>query len=260
MVFFASIIVASDDPHLLSANSNTGMSPFSIALQNAGWQAGPHLINAFIFTASFSAINSSIYIASRTLFSLADLGRAPKFLLKTTSKGVPIYAAIISNLVGLLALINAAAGAGKVFEYIVAVSGSATFIAWGCIGVTHIRFRKAWKLQGHSVEDLPFRALWYPWGAYFISGLNLFLLIIQGYGTLLSPWQPVNFVFSYIIIVLFIILWVFWKFYKKTKVVNLAEVDLDYGQRAFLGQQDESENEKSWFDRTILFTTKCFRL
>lgn len=131
MVFFASIMVLSNDPHLLSANSNTGMSPFSIALQNAGWQAGPHLINAFIFTASFSAINSSIYIASRTLYSLADLGRAPNFLLKTTSKGVPTYAAIVSNFVGLLALINAAAGAGKIFEYIVAVSGSATFIAWG---------------------------------------------------------------------------------------------------------------------------------
>lgn len=28
---------------------------------------------------------------------------------------------------------------------------------------------------------------------------------------------------------LFVILLVFWKVYKKTKIVNLAEVDLDYG-------------------------------
>lgn len=231
MVFFSGIIVPSNDPGFLTAGSGTGSSPFSIALQKAGWQGAPNLINVFILTASFSAINSAIYISSRVLYSLADLGRAPAFLKKTTTRGVPIYAAILSNLMGLVALINAASGAGTAFGYIVDIAGAAALIAWGCIGVTHLRFRRAWKIQGHSAEELPFRAFLFPWGAYFVSGCNVFLVLIQGYGTLLTPWQPVSFVFSYIIVLLFVMAFIIWKLVKKTSFVNLSEVDLQYGQR-----------------------------
>ncbi|EXJ81463.1 hypothetical protein A1O3_07755 [Capronia epimyces CBS 606.96] len=250
LVFFAGISVASNDPSIFAATSRAGMSPFSIALQNAGWSHGPDLINAFIFTASFSAINSSIYIASRTLYSLADQGRAPRFLLKTY-RGVPVYCTLVSNLVGLLALINSASGAGKVFTYLIDLAGAAIFIAWLCIGVTHLRFRKAWRLQGYTAKDLPFRALWYPWGTYFITALNLFLLLIQGYESLIHPWHPVDFVFSYIVIVLFLILLVGWKVLKKTKLVNLAEVDLQYGRRTYLSSAEDVEAPS--------FVTRAFR-
>jgi amino acid transporter len=155
----------------------------------------------------------------------------------------------VSNAVGLLALINVASGAGKVFGYLLSLSGAATFIAWACIGIIHIRFRRAWKIQGHTVDELPFRAFLYPWGAYFISGLNIFLLFIQGYATFLTPFKPVDFVFSYIVIALFVILMVFWKVYKRTKVVNMAEVDLQYGRRTYLADADESEDKPSILTR-----------
>lgn len=231
MVFFSGIIVPSNDPGFLTAGSSTGSSPFSLALQKAGWQGAPNLINMFILTASFSAINSAIYVASRVLYSLAELGRAPALLKKTTSRGVPIYAAILSNLMGLVAIMNVASGAGTAFGYILDIAGAAALIAWGCIGITHLRFRHAWRLQGHRPEELPFQAFLFPWGAYFITIFNIFLVLIQGYGTLLTPWQPVGFVFSYIILVLFVMLFVIWKLTKKTKFVNLAEVDLQYGRR-----------------------------
>lgn len=251
LMFFASISVASDNETLLSSGSKSALSPFAIALKNAGWNGGPHLINAFIFTATFSATNSSIYIGSRTLYALADLGRAPKVFLKTMFGGVPIYAAIATNLVGLLALVNAASGAGQTFNYLVSLSGAATFIAWAGIDVTHLRFRRAWHLQGHTAEELPFKALLYPYGAYFITVLNIFLLFIQGYGSLLTPWHPVDFVFSYLVIVLFLFIFLFWKFFKKSKLVNLREVDLVYGQRQFLSSDSEDEEKPSFFTRVI---------
>lgn len=259
MIFFAGISAASNDAGLLTPSSNTGMSPFSIALQHAGWSHGPDLINAFIFTVTFSANNSSIYIASRTLYSLADLGRAPKFLLWTPFRGVPVWAAVASNLVGLLALINIASGAEKVFSYIISLSGAATFIDWACIGIIHIRFRTAWRLQGNTEEDLPFRALCYPWGACFITFLNTFLLVIQGYETFITPWKPVDFVFSYIVIVLFLLLLLFWKLYHKTKLVNLADVDLSYGRRTYLGGDEESEGKLSLFMRAARSVGNRFR-
>jgi yeast amino acid transporter len=259
MIFFAGISAASDDNSLLSPTSNAGMSPFAIALKNAGWSHGPDLINVFIFTATFSAINSSIYISSRTLYALADLGRAPKFLLWTPFRGVPVWSAVVSNLVGLLALINIASGAGKVFSYIISLSGAATFIAWACIGITHLRFRRAWHLQGNTAADLPFKSLWYPYGAYFVTFLNLFLLLIQGYENFITPWKPVDFVFSYIVIVLFVVLLVGWKLWHRTKLVNLAEVDLSYGRRTYLGGADEREEEASVFTRVARSVGNRFR-
>lgn len=254
MVFFAGILVPSNESNLLTAGSDTGSSPFSIALQNAGWKAAPDLINVFILTASFSAMNSAIYIASRVLHSLAGMGRAPAILGKTTSKGVPIYAAILSNLMGLLALINVASGAGTAFTYILDIAGAAAFIAWACIGITHLRFRRAWKLQGHSPDELPFRAFLYPWGAYLISVLNIFLLLIQGYGTFLTPWQPVAFVFSYIIVVLFVVLFVVWKVVKKTQFVDLAKVDLLSDRKEDLRNlEDEEDQGIGFFARSKIF-------
>lgn len=247
MIFFAGIIVPSNDPNFLSAGTDSGMSPWSIALQTAGWKSAPDLINVFLLTASFSAINSAIYISSRVLYSMAEAGRAPAFLKRTTSKNVPIYAALVSNLMGLIALINVASGAGTAFTYILDIAGAAAFIAWACIGITHLRFRRAWRLQGHTVDELPFRAFLFPYGAYFISGINVFLLLIQGYATLLTPWQPVSFVFSYIIVVLFVVLFVGWKVAKKTRFVDLAEVDLQYGRRDVViqtTQQDVEDGQK----------------
>jgi amino acid transporter len=244
LVFFAGIIVPSNAPGFLTATSKTASSPFSIALQTAGWEAAPNLINVFIVTAILSSINSSIYIASRTLLSLARQGRAPRFFAKTTSKGVPVRAVVLSNFLGLISLINISAGAGKVFTYLISISGAATFIAWGFIGITHIRFRRAWLCQGHSLDELPFRAMWYPFGAYFVAGLNIFLVIIQGYSTLLHPWQPVSFVFSYLVLVLFVGLYLFWRFYRKTSFVKLDEVDLQYGRREYLDDTNTDEPEK----------------
>ena len=38
----------------------------------------------------------------------------------------------------------------------------------------HIRFRKAWRVQGHSVDELPFRA----WGGVYGSWLGFILVCL----------------------------------------------------------------------------------
>lgn len=231
LVFFSSIIVPSNSPSLLSATTKSGKSPFTIALVQAGWGGAGNLINVVIVTALLSSANSSIYICSRSLLSLAKLGRAPAIFAKTTSNGVPVYAVVFSNFLGLLALLNYTAGAGRVFTYLVDIGGAATFIAWAFIGVTHIRMRKAYVLQGFAVADLPYRALWFPYGAWFVVAINVFLVVISGYTTLIGTFQYVDFIFNYIVIVIFVALFVFWKVWKKTKWVGLREMDLVSGRR-----------------------------
>ncbi|KAK3054313.1 hypothetical protein LTR09_004581 [Extremus antarcticus] len=241
IAFFAGISVSAVDEMLLTADSRAGSSPFAIMLLRAGYTWGPTLINSFIFFATFSACNSSIYLASRTLKSLADQGRAPRLFRKTHFGGVPVYAAVASNAVGLIALSTISEGGGKVFGYLVNLIGAGGLIVWSVVGITHLRFRKAWRIQGHTPEELPFRAFMFPYGAWIVAIFNPFLVFIQGYGTLIHPWHPVDFVVAYIILVLFFVIWAGWKLWHKTKIVDLATVNLQEGRREAIAVDDDEE-------------------
>lgn len=176
-------------------------------------------------------MNSALYVASRSLVSLAKEGRAPRIFAKTTSNGTPANALILSNLLGLIAMLNYKAGPGKIFNYLVTIAGSATYIAWAVIGITHLRFRRGWVLQGNRVEDLPFRALWYPFSTWGVILINTFLVFIAGYNVFVDGFHAVDFVINYVVIAVFVVLSCGWKLIKKTKLVPLMELDFQTGRR-----------------------------
>ncbi|KAI0601099.1 amino acid permease [Biscogniauxia sp. FL1348] len=231
LVFFAGILVPYNSDKLLTATSKSAQSPWTIALVQAGWDGAGNLVNVVMITAQFSSVNSAIYVASRSLVALAVNGRAPRFFAKTTNNGVPVNAIIFSNVLGLIALLNIASSPGQVFTYLIDISGAATFIAWAFVGITHLRLRKAWVIQGHSIEDLPYKALLYPYGAWFVVFINIFLVFISGYSVFVGGFHAVDFVFAYIVIAIFTLLFLFWKIFKGTKIVSLTEVDLITGRR-----------------------------
>ncbi|KAH8657933.1 amino acid permease [Xylariales sp. PMI_506] len=252
LVFFAGIIVPSNSPELLTASTKSGKSPWTIAFETAGVPAMGHVVNVVMITAELSAMNSALYVASRSLVSLAKTGRAPAFFGRTTKNGTPVYALVFSNLLGLLAMLNYTAGPAKVFAYLVDISGSATYIAWAVIGVTHLRFRRAWIKQGHTVQELPYRAMWYPYGTYFVIFINTFLVFIAGYSVFIGEFDAVDFVINYIVIVVFVILYFGWKIIKKTKIVPLEEVDLVTGRRNLPPPAEadaEEEKAASWYTK-----------
>lgn len=176
-------------------------------------------------------MNSALYVASRSLVSLAKEGRAPAFFAKTTKNGTPAYALVFSNVLGLVAMLNYKAGPGKVFSYLTAIAGSATYIAWAVIGVTHLRFRKGWVAQGRRVEDLPFRALWFPYGTWFVVLLNTCLVFIAGYSVFVDGFHVVDFVVNYVVVAVFVVLFMGWKIVKRTKMVDVMEMDFVTGRR-----------------------------
>lgn len=65
-----------------SATGTAASSPYVIAMQNMGIGVLPHITNALLVTSIFSAGNTYVYCASRTLYSLALDGHAPKILRK----------------------------------------------------------------------------------------------------------------------------------------------------------------------------------
>lgn len=100
------IVVPYSDPALLDALSNArpgaGSSPYVIAMERLRIQVLPHIVNALILTAVYSAGNSYVYCASRTLLGLALEGKAPKFLTKCTAAGVPVYCVGVTLAISML--------------------------------------------------------------------------------------------------------------------------------------------------------------
>lgn len=127
-IFFLNLTVPYTDPNLLSATSKTARSPFVIAFTRVGATAGAHAVNGVIVVTILSAVNSALYVGSRTLVGLASQGQAPAIFARTTEGGVPIYALVTMNLVGFLSLLNLSSGAGHLYSWIVSMTGVATFI------------------------------------------------------------------------------------------------------------------------------------
>src|ERR1700738_1686279 len=73
------LLVGWNDPRLLNGgDALVAQSPFVIAIQDAGIQVLPAVMNVIILVAVLSVGNSSIFGSSRTLAALADQGQAPK--------------------------------------------------------------------------------------------------------------------------------------------------------------------------------------
>jgi amino acid transporter len=70
---------------------------------------------------------------------------------------------------------------GEIFNWLLALSGLSTLFTWGAICLTHIRFRRAWKVQGHSLEELPFTAIAGVTGSWIGLILVILVLIAQFY-------------------------------------------------------------------------------
>ncbi|ORY81300.1 amino acid transporter [Leucosporidium creatinivorum] len=229
--FFINLCVPWNDPTLLSATSKTARSPFVIAFTRAGLPRGADAMNSIIIITIFSAINGALYVCSRCLVNLALDGKAPKWLGKVNARGVPWSALIFANLFGFISLLNLSSSAGQVYSWLINITGVATFITWAGIALAHIRFRKALELQGISLDELPYKAPFYPYGAYFALIGATFFIFFQGWTCFLSPFSVNDFFMSYIMIPVFILMAGGYKLYHKTKFADLATADLVNGRR-----------------------------
>jgi lysine-specific permease len=208
------------------SNGAVTMSPFTLVFNKAGIAFAASVMNAIILTSVLSAGNSGMYASTRMLWDLAQAGHAPKFLGKLNKKGVPVNALIITALVGTLAFLASLFGDGVVYNWLLNASGMSGFIAWLGIAISHYRFRKAYVAQGRDLNDLPYRAKWFPFGPIFAFILCAVVIIGQDYPAFTGGKVDWNGVFvSYIGLPLFIIVWLGYKFTKKTKVIPLEQCE-----------------------------------
>ncbi len=129
----------------------------------------------------FSIGLASVFAGSRTLTALAETGYAPKAFTYVDKAGRPLFSTLFILAFGFIAYINLANVGTAVFDWLLALSGLSTLFTWLSICVTHLRFRRAWKVQGHSVDELPFKAVLGVWGSWAGATLLVLVIIAQFY-------------------------------------------------------------------------------
>ena len=235
------LLVPYDNDRLLNASSSADAtaSPFVIAIENAGIKVLPSIFNVVIMIAVLSVGNSSIYGSSRTLAALADQGQNFKIFGYIDRKGRPIVSILFASALGLLAFLAGSSKQEDAFNWMLALSGLSSIFTWGSICLAHIRFRKAWRIQGHTLDELAFRSQPGILGSWFGFIFNCLVLIAQfwtgfapvGYASNTPGENTEDFFQAYLAAPIVILCYVGYKLYFRTPFMRSRDMDLQTGRR-----------------------------
>ncbi|WP_441368401.1 amino acid permease [Acinetobacter lwoffii] len=226
-IFIIGTLIAYNDPRLLqaAATDNIALSPFTLLYEKAGFAFAASIMNAVILTAILSAGNSGMYSSTRMLFDMARKGSAPKMFARLDPRGVPMNALYATTAIAALCFLTTFFGEQEVFNWLLNMSGMCGFIVWLGIAISHYRFRKGYLAQGYKLEDLAYRAKFFPFAPWFAFILCAIVVLGQNYQDVLSgQWMGV--LSTYISIPLFLAIWFGYKWKKKTKLVSYQEMDV----------------------------------
>ncbi|PMD48210.1 putative proline-specific permease [Hyaloscypha variabilis F] len=175
------IICPFNDARLTSGGVGAKSSAFVVGIADAGISGLGSVINAIIITSAWSSGNSFLYMSSRSLYSLAIAGNAPKLFTKCTAQGVPYMAVLASALFSPLAYLNCANSGSVVFAWFVNLTNTSGFISWICCSIVYIRFRRAVSAQNLPRDELPYRSKVQPVGAWIAMVAFTILTLINGF-------------------------------------------------------------------------------
>lgn len=226
-IFIIGTLVAYNDPRLLQAatTEDIALSPFTLLYEKAGFAFAASMMNAVILTAILSAGNSGMYSSTRMLFDMARKGSAPKLFAHLDPRGVPMNALYATTAIAALCFLTTFFGEQEVFNWLLNMSGMCGFIVWLGIAISHYRFRKGYLAQGYQLEGLAYRAKFFPFAPWFAFILCSIVVLGQNYQAVLDgEWLAV--LSTYIGILLFLVIWLGYKWKYKTKLVSYQEMDV----------------------------------
>ncbi|MBJ7449826.1 MAG: amino acid permease [Parachlamydiales bacterium] len=224
-----SFLIPYNNPMLINASTtNIGASPFTIIFQMAGLHFAEVTMTIVILLAILSAANASMYTATRTLWHIAQEGHAPKILAKTSKKGIPIAALLLSSVISAVVFFSSTVGQGQFFVWLLNISSLTGFIAWFGIALCHYRFRRAYIAQGHKLTDLPYYAKGFPFGPIFALCLTVLVVIGQQFSIWIDHNLDMNnLIGTYVGLPVFLAFYLGYKYYRKTKLIPLKRCRFD---------------------------------
>ncbi|KAL4758878.1 amino acid permease/ SLC12A domain-containing protein [Aspergillus foveolatus] len=227
-IWLVGMCVPYDDSDLINGSGTLG-SPFVIALKRANVWGLAHAINGFIFLSVISCGVTSVYVASRSLTALSDLGLVHRSLGKKDSAGRPWVAIAVSLAIGGgLCYLNVDSTGSIVYGWFSSLVAIATLFQWASIYIAHLRFRTGLRAQGRNLTDLPFKGLLTPYAQYFSLLIVLFIFGCEFYLACFpfgEKGSAKSFFSTYLAAPLFFFDYGVYKWWFKTRIVKPSEMD-----------------------------------
>ncbi|CAK5277619.1 unnamed protein product [Mycena citricolor] len=196
------IVVPYNDPTLLDALSNAlpgaGSSPYVIAMQRMQIPVLPHIVNAMILTSIFSAGEDAQAVFSLHETWSSHLQRGCHFRYITALQ--------VSN------------NSAVVLQWFVNLVTASQLLNYAIISFTYLKFYYALRAQGFTRSELPHKSFWQPFCGYYALVGTSVMAFVGGYTVFLpGNWDVPTFLFSYCMLGLAPILFLFWKVFRRTK-------------------------------------------
>ncbi|KAJ7616619.1 general amino acid permease AGP2 [Roridomyces roridus] len=231
------VLVPYTDPSLLGITAvrpGTGTSPYVIAMVRMRLGGLAHVVNALVMLSILSAGNSFVYITSRTLYGLALEGRMPRIFARCNKQGVPVNAVCFAILFSVLAFLQLSHPSAIVLLWMTRFATVGGMANYAMIAFSYLRYHAALKAQGIPQDcHPPQRGFWQPFCAYYALIACFSMIFISGYAVFLpGHWNTLTFIFSYALVPVLPIVFVAWKFAKRTKWRSARDIDLFTAERA----------------------------
>ncbi|KAH8712375.1 putative amino-acid permease PB1C11.02 [Beauveria bassiana] len=231
-------------------NKDSRTSPFTLVFQMAGAQVAGGIINGVVITSVLSAGNHALFAGSRLLYTLAMQRHAPRVFARLNKGQVPWVSVLATSFVAGLCFGSSFIGAGQLWAWLQNIVGVSNQLSWISIGIASIRFRSGLEAQGKT-HLLPFKNWTYPWGPWCSVILNSFLVLVQGWSSFKGGFHAVDFVSLYVELPVMLLMFLAWKFLKRTKFVKAEEMDLEtdvYSPE--LDEEDDEYSGPAWRSRS----------
>ena len=251
------------------ATTGASASPFVVAMIESGIHTLPGFLNACILIFVFSAANSDLYIATRTLYGLAKEGNSHPLFARTDRRGVPVYALALSASISCIAFLNVKDDSKVVFSYFVNLVTIFGLLTWISILVSHIYFVRARRTQGITNSQLAYVAPFGLYGTYFALAFCIVISIFKNFDVFIHDktrkgavnFDYKNFITGYLGIPLYLGMIAGYKLVRKSKGWTSVEADLFTGKDAIDQEEEEFLAEKAarggekkggWFYRRFI--------
>ncbi|KAL6942716.1 hypothetical protein ACO0RG_001677 [Hanseniaspora osmophila] len=242
-VVMIGLLVPHNSSKLLGNGSSTSStSPMVIAAANI--KGLPHIINAVILLAVLSVGNNSLYCSSRVILSICEqfFPNVP-LLTYVDRRGRPLFALIFAAIIALISFVAASPKQTIVFTWLLSISGLSALFTQLSMNLSYIRFRKAMKVQGRSLNEMAFHSKTGIVGAYYACALIILIFIAQFWIALVpvgSYTPDVNHFFqNYLAMVVFVVLYFGFKIITREWHIFIPaeKIDLVRGRKIFNYEQ-----------------------
>jgi GABA permease len=115
-------------------------STFAFALERIGIPGAATIMNVVVLTAVLSCLNSGVYVTARVLFTLADKGDAPRWLIAVNKRHVPARAILLGSSFGFIVMFMTWVTPEKLFNFLLNSCGALMLFTYIFVVLAHFRF------------------------------------------------------------------------------------------------------------------------